>query len=132
VPRLLALVLEDEVDLLTMLGLTLARMGFDVLEAGTGEQALDITRERVPDLVLIDLMLPGISGFEVLTTLRVDARFDASALLVCTALRGLDRVETCLEAGADDYIQKPLEVAALRAKVERALRKRGKFHQMPS
>ncbi|MFA5138694.1 MAG: response regulator [Elusimicrobiota bacterium] len=131
-PKLLALILEDEVDIRTMLGFTISRMGFDVLEASTGEQALDITRERVPDLLLLDIMLPGISGFEVLTTLRMDARFDSSAIVMCTALRGLDRVENCLEAGADDYIQKPMEVAVLRTKVERALRKRGKIYQMPS
>ena len=131
-PQPLALILEDDVELRTMLGILISSMGFDILDAGAGEQALDLARDRVPDLFILDIMLPGISGFEVLTTLRVNTRFDGSAILMCTALRGLDRVENCLEAGADDYIQKPMEVAALRTKIERALRKRGKNYQMPS
>lgn len=123
---LCALVVEDDVDIRTMLGMFLQNMGFQVVAAGSGEHALILAQEHKPVLVLLDIMLPGMSGYDILTFLRsCEATKDAS-ILMCTARRGLEDVERGLDAGADDYLQKPFEVSSLRAKVQRVLEKRGR------
>jgi two-component system, OmpR family, phosphate regulon response regulator PhoB len=121
-----ALIVEDDVAMRTMLGVFLESLGFDILDCGTGEYALDLAPKHQPDLILLDIMLPGMSGFDIISVLRTRPETRGIPILMCTALRGLENVERCLEAGADDYIQKPIDLKSLQAKIARVLEKRGK------
>jgi len=120
----LVLVVEDEAPLVTMLRYNLEREGFQVCEAGDGEEALVQIAERRPDLVLLDWMLPLVSGIEVCRRIRRSPETRTLPVIILTA-RGeeADRVRG-LDSGADDYVVKPFSpselVARLRAVMRRA------------
>jgi two-component system phosphate regulon response regulator PhoB len=120
----LVLVVEDEAPLVTMLRYNLEREGFQVCEAGDGEEALVQIAERRPDLVLLDWMLPLVSGIEVCRRIRRSPETRSLPVIILTA-RGeeTDRVRG-LDSGADDYVVKPFSpselVARLRAVMRRA------------
>src|SRR5215470_14049461 len=118
------LIVEDEAPLVTMLRYNLEREGFQVCEAGDGEEALVQIAERRPDLVLLDWMLPLVSGIEVCRRIRRASETRSLPVVILTA-RGeeADRVRG-LDSGADDYVVKPFSpselVARLRAVMRRA------------
>ena len=118
------LIVEDEAPLVTMLRYNLEKEGFQVCEAGDGEEALVQIAERKPDIVLLDWMLPLVSGIEVCRRLRRSPETRALPVIMLTA-RGEenDRVRG-LDSGADDYVVKPFSpselVARLRAVIRRA------------
>jgi len=120
----LVLIVEDEAPLVTMLRYNLEKEGFQVCEAGDGEDALVQIAERKPDLVLLDWMLPLVSGIEVCRRIRRSAETRSLPVIILTA-RGeeTDRVRG-LDSGADDYVVKPFSpselVARLRAVMRRA------------
>src|SRR5215471_10799445 len=120
----LVLVVEDEAPLVTMLRYNLEREGFQVCEAADGEEALVQIAERRPDLVLLDWMLPLVSGIEVCRRIRRASETRSMPVVILTA-RGeeADRVRG-LDSGADDYVVKPFSpselVARLRAVMRRA------------
>jgi len=120
----LVLIVEDEAPLVTMLRYNLEREGFQVCEAGDGEEALVQIAERRPDLVLLDWMLPLVSGIEVCRRIRRSPETRSLPVIILTA-RGeeTDRVRG-LDSGADDYVVKPFSpselVARLRAVMRRA------------
>jgi two-component system, OmpR family, phosphate regulon response regulator PhoB len=120
----LVLIVEDEAPLVTMLRYNLEKEGFQVCEAGDGEEALVQIAERKPDLVLLDWMLPLVSGIEVCRRIRRSAETRSLPVIILTA-RGeeTDRVRG-LDSGADDYVVKPFSpselVARLRAVMRRA------------
>jgi two-component system, OmpR family, phosphate regulon response regulator PhoB len=120
----LILIVEDEAPLVTMLRYNLEREGFQVCEAGDGEEALVQIAERRPDLVLLDWMLPLVSGIEVCRRIRRSPETRSLPVVILTA-RGeeTDRVRG-LDSGADDYVVKPFSpselVARLRAVMRRA------------
>jgi two-component system, OmpR family, copper resistance phosphate regulon response regulator CusR len=116
------LVVEDEPHLRSSLELGLIEAGFSAEACGRGDEALRLAMERVYDVVLLDLSLPGMSGIDVLTSLRKAGR--STAVLVLTARdRVEDRVHG-LDAGADDYLTKPFAFPELLARI-RALMRRG-------
>jgi DNA-binding response OmpR family regulator len=117
-PRIL--LVDDERAIVESLRYALEKEGCDVLEAGEGGEALDVARRASPDLVLLDIMLPGMSGFEVLRVLRQESTVP---VLMLTA-RGdePDRV-VGLDLGADDYITKPFSLREVLARVRAALRR---------
>jgi two-component system cell cycle response regulator DivK len=117
----LILIADDRPSSRELLGLVLERAGYDVLEAENGEQALERVRSGSPDLVLLDLQMPGIDGYGVLAELRAEARFAALPVLALTAsaMRG-DR-EKILEAGFTDYLAKPAAPEVVRETVARLL-----------
>ncbi|MFT3835389.1 MAG: response regulator transcription factor [Myxococcaceae bacterium] len=121
------LVIEDEPDLGSLLEYNLKADGHEVVVATTGAAGLLRLREKAPDLVLLDLMLPDISGAEVARTIKRDAALKRVALIMVTA-RGeeTDRVKG-LELGADDYVVKPFSVKELLLRVKNVLR-RGDSH----
>lgn len=121
-----ALIVEDDAALRAMIGVFFQGWGVTVLEAGDGDQGLALARSEKPDIVILDIMLPGISGMAVLETLRAAPEGEGVPIIMCTALRALEDVERALEAGADDYIQKPFDADALHGKVSAALAKYGK------
>jgi DNA-binding response OmpR family regulator len=101
------LVIDDEKDLIELVRYNLRNEGFEVLAALDGESGVREAFDRMPDLVLIDLMLPGIDGLEVCRLLRADERTSRIPLIMLTAKTSeADRV-VGLELGADDYVTKP-------------------------
>jgi DNA-binding response OmpR family regulator len=117
------LIVEDEKNLAEALSYNLRQEGWVPQVAATGEEALEHFRNRPPDLVLLDWMLPGLSGLEVCRRMRVLAD---TPILMLTA-RGEEREKVQgLELGADDYITKPFSLAELKARIRVQLRKRSK------
>lgn len=122
------LIVEDEDNIRELLSFTLETAGFVPIQAASAEEGLAILREELPDLVLIDWMLPGMDGLTLARRLRQDKRTRELPLLMLTA-RGdeSDRVEG-LDAGADDYITKPFSPRELIARVKAVLRRRSPEH----
>jgi CheY-like chemotaxis protein len=118
----LVLIADDRPSSRELLGLVLERAGYEVIEAENGEQALERARSGNPDIVLLDLQMPGLDGYGVLAALRADARFVQLPVLALTAsaMRG-DR-EKILEAGFTDYLAKPAAPELVRATVARMLK----------
>ena len=119
-PRIL--VVEDEPDLQELVRHHLAREKYDVAVAGDGETALREAHRRIPDLVVLDLMLPGIDGLEVCRRLRADPRTAAVPIVMLTAKGEETDAVIGLAQGADDYIRKPFGVKELVARIAARLR----------
>lgn len=115
------LVIDDDPQLLTALRRALAYEGYEVLTAESGEAGLRLARERPPDLVVLDVLLPGIDGLEVCRRLRAGG--DVPILMLTARDEVSDRVAG-LDAGADDYLVKPFAVDELLARVRALLRRR--------
>ncbi len=119
------LVVDDEKDIARMISYNLKKEGFLVVEAYNGEDALNLTVSEQPDLVLLDLMLPGIDGLEVCRQLKKESRTSSIPLIMLTAkTQEIDKV-VGLELGADDYVSKPFSPKELIARIKAVLR-RGK------
>jgi two-component system phosphate regulon response regulator PhoB len=117
------LVIEDEKDLQKVLEFNLQQAGHEVLTAGQGKDGLKLARERDPDLVLLDLMLPDMAGTEICKALKKDPETTGIAILILTAKgEELDRV-VGFELGADDYVVKPFSVRELLLRVDAILRR---------
>jgi two-component system phosphate regulon response regulator PhoB len=118
------LVVDDEEDILELVRYNLAAEGFDVICADTGERALNIAGAERPDLVVLDLMLPGINGIEVATILKSDEKTRGVPIIMLTAKGEEADVVLGLETGADDYVTKPFSPKILSARVKAVLRRR--------
>lgn len=118
------LVVDDEDSLRSLLRYNLEKMGFSVAEAGDGERAVEAVREQMPDLMIVDWMMPGMSGPEVCRALRSKGESKNLPIIMLTA-RGeeSDRIRG-LDMGADDYMVKPFSLTELQARV-RAVMRRG-------
>ena len=120
------LIIEDEPDIADFIRRGLSLKGYDVLVAPSGERGLDTAREHPLDLVILDLMLPGMDGVEVCRLLRKEA--DVPIIMLTARDSVADKVDG-LEAGADDYITKPFVFDELLARVRSALRRRAGLAQ---
>jgi len=118
------LVVDDEATLLATLRFNLEREGFEVITTSDGGDALKLVESEHPDLILLDLMLPGMHGFEVCRTLR--KRTSIPIVILTARTEEVDRV-VGLELGADDYITKPFSMVELLARVRACLRRAGEF-----
>ncbi|MEK6191104.1 MAG: response regulator transcription factor [Chloroflexota bacterium] len=118
------MVVEDDRTLRQALTFNLTREGYDVASAVDGEQALAAGRDRRHDLILLDLMLPGMSGLEVLRTLRREG-IETPVIILSAKRDEVDRV-VGLKVGADDYVPKPFSRPELLARVEAVLRREGR------
>ena len=117
------LVAEDEKQIGDMIAFKLSNSGHQVVRAPDGEQALKLASRELPDLILLDAMMPGVSGFEVLRRLKGDSSLRAIPVIMVTA-KGHERdVLNGLRGGAVDYIVKPFSLKELSARVELALRR---------
>jgi two-component system response regulator MprA len=116
------LVIDDDPKIRSVVRRGLVYEGFRVTEAGSGEEGLDKARDHTPDLVVLDVMLPGIDGLEVCRRLR-DAGDEVAILMLTARDEVKDRVEG-LETGADDYLVKPFSFEELLARVRALLRRR--------
>jgi two-component system phosphate regulon response regulator PhoB len=120
----LILIVEDEPDIQELIAYNVERAGHEAQRAGSAEQALDMIREALPHLVLIDWMLPGMSGIELAKWLRGNRRTEGIPLIMVTA-RGAEQDKLAgLETGADDYMTKPFSPAELNARIKAVLRRR--------
>jgi len=119
------LVVDDEDDIRELVQLNLDREGYRVLTCETGEQALAVARSKTPDLIVLDLMLPGIDGLEVCKRLKADPGLGQIPVVMLTAKGEESDIVAGLELGADDYITKPFSGKVLVARVRRLLRKAG-------
>jgi DNA-binding response OmpR family regulator len=116
------LVVDDEPDAIELIKFNLKAAGYEVITAVDGEEALKKARSMLPDLVILDLMLPEVDGLEVCKILRRDQRVSATPILMLTAKAAeIDRV-LGLELGADDYVTKPFSPRELVLRVKRLLR----------
>jgi two-component system phosphate regulon response regulator PhoB len=115
------LVVDDEEDVLELVSYNLEKNGYNVEKAVAGEEALSKTRTKLPDLIILDLMLPGIDGLEVCKQLKNNPKTEHIPVIMLTAKGEESDVVVGLEVGADDYITKPFSPKVLVAKVRRIL-----------
>jgi len=118
------LVVDDEEDLLELLRFNLSGEGFSVTCAATGEEALEKLKAGMPDLILLDLMLPGIDGLEVARRLKTHSVTKEVPIIMLTAKGEEGDIVKGLEMGADDYITKPFSRKVLAARIRAVLRRR--------
>ena len=121
-PRIL--IVDDEPDLLTVLKIGLETEGYEVLTASDGEQGLAIARQAMPDLMVLDLMLPRMDGYKVCRTLKFDERYKRIPIFILSARSGETDRRLALELGADEFHSKPYNmrelVARVRARIDAA------------
>src|SRR6476469_10657353 len=118
------LVADDEPSMLALVGQHIKTMGYEVLEASDGEQAWALAQEHLPDLVILDVMMPGMSGWEVCRKIREDIALAHTAIIMLTGIgENLNELTSPLY-GADSYIDKPFKFPELDDKVRGALTKR--------
>ena len=117
------LVVDDEKDLVDLISYNLARGGYEVLTAYDGKDALETAQREVPDLVVLDLMLPGLDGTEVARRLKADSRTAGVPIVMLTAKGEETDVVVGLTIGADDYVTKPFSMKILLARINTVLRR---------
>ncbi|MGB2821532.1 MAG: response regulator transcription factor [Phycisphaerae bacterium] len=122
-PKKRIVIVEDERDMAGLVATRLKREHFEVEVAYDGAAGLDKIRSRPPDLVLLDIMLPGLSGTEVLKELRGDPRTASVPVVMLTARTEDADVVVGLQLGADDYVTKPFSMSVLLARIEAVLRR---------
>ncbi|HWE61248.1 MAG TPA: response regulator [Chloroflexota bacterium] len=126
------LVVDDEPDLLVLLEEHLTQEGYQVITASTGMQAITKAREEQPDIILLDVMMPGVSGFDVCNILQDFPETATIPVIFLTAVAETKRKVMGLNLGADDYITKPFDLHELAARVQAALRPRLAQHEVQS
>jgi two-component system, OmpR family, alkaline phosphatase synthesis response regulator PhoP len=128
-PKGTILVIDDEADLVELVRYNLVREGFQVIAANDGESGLRFAGQKSPDLVVVDLMLPGIDGLEVCRRLRSESRTFRLPIIMLTAKSSESDRVVGLEMGADDYITKPFSPSELVARIKALLRRAAGFAQ---
>lgn len=122
--RPVVLVADDDDDIRDLVAFRLDRAGYEVLRAGDGQQALDLAKEHVPDLAVLDVMMPKLTGYDVTRELRADAATSRIPVILLTARVQEADVARGFEAGADDYVKKPFSPQELKARVQAVLGRR--------
>jgi two-component system OmpR family response regulator/two-component system alkaline phosphatase synthesis response regulator PhoP len=120
VPKIL--IVDDEENIRGLLQEVLQAVGYQTFEATNGAQAIHLFEAESPDLVMLDIAMPGLSGFQVLRQLRKTSK--VPVIMLSARIDTIDKVES-LQLGADDYITKPFEIEEMAARVEAVLRRRG-------
>ncbi len=114
---------DDDLEVLETLGRVLQRENLEVSLASSGKDALRLLEQRVPNLMILDIIMPGMDGITICQRLRADPRYVSLPILFLTAKGSTDDVVAGLDAGADDYVIKPFELAELRARIHALLRR---------
>src|ERR1019366_9749116 len=122
-PKNSVLVVDDEKDLVDLISYNLQRNGFKVLTATTGDAAIEIAMREAPNLILLDLMLPGMSGTEVARKLKSEPQTAGIPIIMLTAKSEETDVVVGLTLGADDYVTKPFSMKILLARLNTVLRR---------
>jgi DNA-binding response OmpR family regulator len=123
-PQPVVLAADDDEDILELVAFRLERSGYTVLKARDGEEALQVARERLPDLAVLDVMMPKLDGFEVTRRIRSDGATRGMPIILLTARAQDADVQAGFDAGADDYLRKPFSPQELRARVQAILGRR--------
>jgi two-component system, OmpR family, alkaline phosphatase synthesis response regulator PhoP len=118
------LIVDDEEDILELVRYNLSKEGYHVLCAATGEIGLSLAKTKLPDLIVLDLMLPGIDGLEVCKTLKANSKTSHIPILMLTAKGEDSDIVTGLEVGADDYVAKPFSPKVLVARIRSVFRRK--------
>ncbi len=121
------LVVDDNPHNIRMLSDRLKSTGFEVIEAVNGQTAIEMAETHEPDLVLLDILMPVMDGYEVLEHLKADDEMRYIPVIVISAVDQLESVVRCIEAGAEDYLTKPFNTVLLNARVNACLNKK-RFH----
>ena len=116
-----ALIVDDNEENRDLLSRQLERLGHETALAGDGKSALSYLRQAPVDLVLLDVMMPGLNGLEVLAQLKADPSLQSIPVIMVSAVDDLEAVVRCLELGADDYIFKPFKIVLFKARVNASL-----------
>jgi DNA-binding response OmpR family regulator len=120
----LVLIADDDPEILSLLSIRLGRAGYEVLEAVDGEQTLAMVRQHYPDVIILDVMMPGKNGWEVAKEIRHDPRFKDIGIVMLTAIGEKINEMTSPLYGADEFVDKPFEFADLEKKIRSALKRR--------
>ena len=115
---------DDDEDILALVTFRLERSGYTVLQARDGEEALELARERKPDLAVLDVMMPKLDGLELTRRLRAEEATSRMPIILLTARAQDTDVQQGFDAGADDYIRKPFSPQELRSRVQAMLGRR--------
>ena len=126
------LLVDDEKDILEFVGYNLKKEGFNVLTTNNGEDAVKIARKEAPQLILLDVMMPGMDGIETCDRLRAQSELEDTLVAFLTA-RGEDYSQVAgFDAGADDYITKPIKPKVLISRIKALLRRYGQNNKPKS
>lgn len=117
------LIIDDDIDTLKLVGIMLERKGFKILASTTGEKGLQLAKDESPDLILLDIMIPDINGYEIARTIRSSPDTETIPIIMFTAKSQVDDKVEGLEAGADAYITKPARPRELFAQVNSILKR---------
>ena len=117
------LIVDDEEDILELLRYNISKEGYDVISSENGEEALKAVKTHSPDLIVLDLMMPGIDGLDVCKQLKADAATKSIPIIMLTAKSSESDIIVGLELGADDYISKPFSPKVLLARIKSVLRR---------
>lgn len=129
IPKAKILYVEDDTDLQKNVSFILWKEGYQVLSAETGEQAVKIARQESPDLILMDLLLPGMGGSKACWILKRGAATENIPIIMVTAKKQVKDIAAGLRECADDYITKPFEPEILLARIQAVLRRRVKLKE---
>jgi DNA-binding response OmpR family regulator len=120
------LIAEDERDIRDLITFTLGFAGYDVIAAANGEEALNLARQEIPDLILMDVRMPRMTGYEACAAMKADAKMKDIPVIFLSA-KGQDaEIQTGLQAGAVEYLLKPFAPDQLTARIQAVLAKYGK------
>ena len=117
------LIIEDEPDISELIEYSLTQSGYNIIVSDNGEKGIEVTRKHSPDLILLDLMLPGINGIDVCRILKNDNDTSDVSIIMLTALGQEEDIIKGLETGADDYVTKPFSFPVLEARIQSVLRR---------
>ncbi|MEA4908912.1 MAG: response regulator [Anaerolineaceae bacterium] len=126
------LIVDDDVETLRLVGLMLQRQGYQIIAANNGNQALTLAQSEQPDLIVLDVMMPDMDGFQVTRQLRTITRTSRTPILMFTAKTQVDDKVTGYDAGVDDYLTKPVHPAELVAHVKSLLARRRPPEESPA
>jgi two-component system alkaline phosphatase synthesis response regulator PhoP len=121
--RVKILIIDDDKDAIVPLKMSMESANFNVLETYSGHEGLEKARSEIPDLILLDLMLPDMDGFEVCKTLKNDPHTKSIRIIMLTGKDAISSKIEGLENGADDYITKPFYLNELKARIKTVLRR---------
>ena len=121
--RKLVVIADDDPDIVDLVAFRLDEAGFEVLAAHDGQEALDLAIEHIPDLCVLDVMMPRIDGYELTRRLRENGTTESIPIILLTARVQQADIERGFEAGATDYVRKPFSPEELRVRVRAALQR---------
>ena len=120
------LIAEDERDIRDLITFTLGFAGFEVVAASNGEEAVNLARQEIPDLILMDVRMPRMTGYEACALMKADAKLKDIPVIFLSAKGQDSEIQTGLQAGATDYLLKPFAPDQLTERIQAVLAKHGK------